>query len=677
VKNRNLLFILLFLGITVFIVYFDALGYPFLSWDDTAYIIDNPLFTGNFFHTVKNIFSTCYFGNYFPLQLLSYAVEIWLFGHNPFFFHLDNILLHFFNAVLVFYLFFYLGGKSRQAFICAVLFAVHPAHCESVAWVSERKDTLFLFFMMISFILFLRFWDIKRKLYLIISLVFFVFSTLSKSTSVVMPFLIFITLIQFRKYTISKSGLITLAPYLFVSLVICAIQLLAGRYYGVWGEKITFIHGAGIFLKYICNLLFPINLSPRYGILEYFPAGLVFTAIFALIYFCIKNNLLRWSVLWFLAGLLPVLNIVPIQIKMADRYLYMPALSLYFLFSITADKLMISKKKPVLICLALLFTCLIVRTVVYAKTFSNTKSLWSRAATADRNDARALLNLAVINYNSTGNFEDVVPLLKTAYAIAPNDPDVLVKTGKLYFQEGNLSESESFFKEALLIPKTLNDFPETIFLLLQIYILKGDFENEQKTLDVINSKKPNKTTFNSINLSFSMRVKLYQTISTKIESANINSQLIESIMNLYALGNIAGVKSLIEKALRYNPDNPDLNFVYAFGLLLENDETHAKHYFGKSLNSANDFFSFFASAMTELANNRQLIKKLENGLGTFGEKPELYLELAIYYAKSGKFMQAKQMFDNVIKSNPAWEYVPRSVYVQKLIKFYIYPLSKQ
>ena len=121
-------------------------------------------------------------------------MEYQVFGLNPRIFHIDNLLLHILNTVLIFVLIVLIGRNSWVGFIAALLFGVHPLHVEAVAWIQGRKDLLFsLFFLAasISYLLFLRRKD-RRTVFYVLSLVFFSCSLFSKVTAVAFPLVVFL-----------------------------------------------------------------------------------------------------------------------------------------------------------------------------------------------------------------------------------------------------------------------------------------------------------------------------------------------------------------------------------------------------------------------------------------------------------------------------------------------------
>lgn len=148
--------ICLFLGAVVFLVYWRTTGWGFVSFDDPLYVSENPnIRLGFSFEGLSWAFNTWHAGYWIPVTWISFLLDYSIFGMNPFGFHLTNIVLHALNSILV-YLF--LAGATKQrmksAFVAAV-FAVHPLHVESVAWITERKDVLSAFFFLLALLSYL------------------------------------------------------------------------------------------------------------------------------------------------------------------------------------------------------------------------------------------------------------------------------------------------------------------------------------------------------------------------------------------------------------------------------------------------------------------------------------------------------------------------------------------
>ncbi|MGB0930797.1 MAG: hypothetical protein ACPGVB_08475, partial [Chitinophagales bacterium] len=135
------------LTVITFLVLFPSLSGQFIqSWDDYGYAVSNQYINELSWANIGGMFTNALYGNYNPLTTLSFAIEKHFFGTNPFVHHFNNLLLHLLNAVLVFWLAIRLRVQLIAAFLVSILFAIHPMHVESVAWITERKDVLFAAF---------------------------------------------------------------------------------------------------------------------------------------------------------------------------------------------------------------------------------------------------------------------------------------------------------------------------------------------------------------------------------------------------------------------------------------------------------------------------------------------------------------------------------------------------
>src|SRR3990172_9165803 len=139
------------LSLLVFLAFSPVLDNDFINYDDPPYVTDNPNVLGGV--TAENIrwaFSAVHSHNWHPLTWVSHMVDVQMYGLNPTGHHLTSLMLHISNSVLLFALLFRMtGGLGRSACVAA-LFALHPLHVESVAWVSERKDVLSTLFMLLA-----------------------------------------------------------------------------------------------------------------------------------------------------------------------------------------------------------------------------------------------------------------------------------------------------------------------------------------------------------------------------------------------------------------------------------------------------------------------------------------------------------------------------------------------
>ena len=189
------------LAIVTFAAFYPSLKCEFTNWDDGTYVTENPMIWKLDGKAIKEIFTTPVSLNYHPLTMLSLAIDYKFAKLDPYLYHLVNVLIHILNALLLFiFMRLFVRGYNQRAdkdafrpdpfniaLIVSAFFAIHPMRVESVTWVAERKDVLYVFFFFLSCIFYLRYLDNKKIALVIWCFVFFVCSCLSKGMGVVLP----------------------------------------------------------------------------------------------------------------------------------------------------------------------------------------------------------------------------------------------------------------------------------------------------------------------------------------------------------------------------------------------------------------------------------------------------------------------------------------------------------
>ncbi len=330
------------------IVFSGSVNGDILNWDDDRYLADNEHIRELSSENIKTIFSEFYFGNYHPITTLSYAIEYSLFELDPKPYHVDNLILHLLNIVLVFFFIYLLIGRIDVSSIIAIFFAVHPMHVESVAWISERKDLLYALFYiasLISYFFYLK--SYKQIKYLILSLIFFILSLMSKSAAVTLPvILILMDYYMNKKYTLRLA--LEKIPFFLLSILFGILAMLSQNIDDAAQVIANFNFFDRIFLVsysvmfYIVKMFAPINLSAIHFYpdkaggslpIEFYLAPL---AILLLIWMIYKAKTFRrellFGALFFIVTISIVLQLVPIgRAIVSERYTYIPYLGLFFI----------------------------------------------------------------------------------------------------------------------------------------------------------------------------------------------------------------------------------------------------------------------------------------------------------------------------------------------------------
>jgi tetratricopeptide (TPR) repeat protein len=390
--RRALVLSLLLVAIT-FAVYAQVWRFELVSYDDPAYV-NAHVKQGLTLDGLHWAFVGYHDSNWIPLVWLSLMLDTTLFGTSPAGYHLVNVALHVANVLLVFgTLSIATRSIGRSAFVAA-LFAVHPLHVESVAWVSERKDVLSMFFGLLSLAAYVEYAGRRHTRYLAAAFVFFLCSLLSKPTFVTLPFVLL--LLDFwplgrlgldpgspptvkqaksapRQTTESGSQLrpawrlvLEKLPFFAGSAVLCVVALHAQGSAGAYDSlplATRCLNAATVYVRYLEKAIVPIHLSGFYphprAQLSLAVAGASFAVLAAVTVFAAINwrrrpyLLVGW--LWYLGTAVPMIGLVQVGgQQMADRYTYLPLLGLYIMVAWLVPNLVPARieNRPILPALA-------------------------------------------------------------------------------------------------------------------------------------------------------------------------------------------------------------------------------------------------------------------------------------------------------------------------------------
>jgi tetratricopeptide (TPR) repeat protein len=347
------------------LVFAQTLRYPFVNYDDGAYVYRNPHVTHGL--TLRGIawaFSHAVAANWHPLTVISHMLDCHLYGVNAGGHHFTNVLLHTIAVVLLFLVLSQLtGGPSRtgtmwpSAFVSAV-FAIHPLRVESVAWVAERKDVLSGVFFMLTLLAYFG-WTQKRTFgrYVTMSILF-ALGLVSKPMLVTLPFVLLLLdywpLSRFQRSEVkgrmseTKSTMTRLVvekiPLFILSAATCAVVLVTqNKSESMAGVRVLplpwRIENAFVaYATYVCQMIWPLNLAVLYrhphGSLPLWKVALSLVFLILISAGAVISRKRRpyfftgWF--WYLGMLVPVIGIVQVGLQArADRYTYLPQIGLY------------------------------------------------------------------------------------------------------------------------------------------------------------------------------------------------------------------------------------------------------------------------------------------------------------------------------------------------------------
>jgi len=276
---------------------------------------------------------------YRPVLSSTYFWDYSLWKLNPFGYHLDNLLLHTINTILVYLILIQICQDPALALFSACLFCVHPTKVEAVASIGYRADLLACFWQLLSLLAFIYYRLRKRKSYFAGCLAFYFLALFTKESAIIMP-LVFMAYDYYFGELVLKDYAMPIGLtgfYLYVYFFVFPNTSLVHLQYlgGSFAHHATVI--AWIFSRYIIDLILPFQvmmLPPLYlppieplALLKLFSGILIFAAlIVAIIKFYKSNKLISFFLFIFLVGFIPIANIIPLANPMAHRFLYFPSI---------------------------------------------------------------------------------------------------------------------------------------------------------------------------------------------------------------------------------------------------------------------------------------------------------------------------------------------------------------
>ncbi len=439
-----------------FLIYLRFLFFGHISWDDPEMVFRNSDVKQ---FQLKGLFTKHYVGNYIPVTMLVHALAWLSFGEADWGHHLLNILLHLFNAVLVYQIGKRLFKSELIALTGCLVFLLHPLQIESVGWISELKNVLSSLFFLLGLLFYLRYKEQSSQKNYLLTFLFFVLACLSKPSAVIFPLsLICIDLLVDKTFSVRQ--LWNKLPMLVISLVlgIVNIRTQTADLFINHAHEFPFYQRFGFagfaLFKYMLLFLLPFKLSVIYSYPETKPiifitGFLVIAGLLAAFYLSVrnKNYTLPTLILFILVNLILVLQFLPFgEVLYADRYIYLPIIGMAWGLGVLAEKL---KLQPKLIYAAL---------VIYFAALSVARmDVWKSAMTLYEDiikkypDQFVALNSAGVESMFQNQDDKALVYLNRAIAAAPKNYKGYYNRGLVYLKNKKAKEAIASLNEALKI----------------------------------------------------------------------------------------------------------------------------------------------------------------------------------------------------------------------------------
>jgi tetratricopeptide (TPR) repeat protein len=470
---RTELLICLILALATLSVYWQVRNYEFVMFDDDVYLTENPHVRAGL--TPKSIgwaFTATYASNWHPLTWLSHMLDVQLYGMNPGQHHLTNVLFHLINTLLLFLVLSQMTEKVWQSAFVAALFALHPLHAESVAWVSERKDLLSTFFWILTMGAYTRY--VKKpeiKTYLPVFFCF-VLGLMSKPMVITLPFvLLLLDYWPLERMTHRESGFWNLIreklPLIALSAGSGAITFFAQQSGGAvksleaFSLDIRIANALISYVRYIEKMVCPYNLAFLYP----HPAALsLWQAAGAFVLLVLISALVFWQIrqraylavgwLWYIGTLVPVIGLVQVGLQsMADRYTYIPFIGIFIMLAWGIPELLTGKIYKKYICAVsavMILTLMGILAWHQTAYWQSSITLFRRAL--DVTSGNYIAHNALANaLQAKGRWDEAVFHYREAVRLEPNFAKAYNNLATALEEQGKIDEAIAAYRETLRI----------------------------------------------------------------------------------------------------------------------------------------------------------------------------------------------------------------------------------
>ncbi len=677
--------ICLVLTIAIVAVYSQVGGFDFINFDDPRYILENNrVRQGITLEGIQWAFKTVYASNWHPLTWISHMLDVEIFGLNPGMHHVMNVIFHVINTILLFFILEEMTGARWRSLAVAALFALHPLHVESVAWVSERKDVLSTLFWMLTMAGYL--WYIKRPglwRYLVVALCF-ILGLLAKPMLVTLPFVLLLmdfwplkrlsipmtnpgdaarkgsTTAKGRVGTTGPSGaapdgaqgvspvgrmatgliLAEKMPLIVLSLLSCAVTYYAQQKGGAVSSEETLSLSLRIpnmitsYAAYLGKALWPSGLAFFYPlkVSAFFSSRVLLSlsillAITALALAAIRRfPYLAVGWFWYLGTLVPVIGLVQVGSQsMADRYTYIPLIGIFIMaawgLADIAQGRAYGRRALGAACVATL-VLLIFLSRSQASTWKDSETLLRHALSVTVDNVTAHNNLGMVLFEK-GEVKDAIAHYQEAIRINPYYIKAYINIGEAYAKQKDMKSADAYYMAALA-----KDFSNA-----GLHAAYGGFlDNSGRTRDAI--------------LHFRRALEL-DPASVEI-CANFGNVMLKT-------GNYEEAVRFYMQALKLDPGNPVVYNNIGTAFIHGGNMKRAVESYQRAVELDPGFeeaLQNLANARTNQARYGEIVSGLQASIQAEPTNPTLYARLGDVYHKLGEHENALKNYQKALDIQP-------------------------
>lgn len=478
------LFCCLLLTLLIFLVYSQVSHFDFVHYDDHVYVTDN--FRVKAGLTAENVYwalTSLDAGFWHPLTWLSLMLDHDLYGLNAGGYHVTNVIFHIINTLLLFIVLGRMTGALWRSFFVAALFAIHPLHVESVAWIAARKDVLSMFFMMLTlwgYFHYVQRPDMRR--YLVMAIMF-ILGLMAKSMLVTLPFVLLLLdwwplnrfgskqtipyVEQFQRFGNIGWLLLEKLPLLTLSVVVSVATVVAEERAGALKPMVAYALDVRLgnalvsYVLYIGKMFWPVNLAVFYPHPGLWPLwAIVLSVLFlgAISYWSIrrlrKYPYFAAGWFWYIGMLVPVIGLVQVGSHgMADRYTYIPLIGLFIVIvwgSVDICRRLPGSMMILRVSLVVVLTALSIQSYVQVQYWKDAIQLFRHAINVTTGNYIAHNNLGAA-LSRQGRSAEALDQLRAALRIMPQYREALFNMGVALADQGKYSQAVEYYQRILVM----------------------------------------------------------------------------------------------------------------------------------------------------------------------------------------------------------------------------------
>ena len=642
----------------IIIPYLQVINFDFVSYDDELYVTENPYVQkGISPEGIQWAFTTFHSANWHPITWLSHMLDCELYGLNSGAHHWTNVEFHIANTVLLFLILFMMTQELWKSAFVAALFALHPLHVESVAWVSERKDVLSTFFGLLTIAAYCSYVKKSSAKYYMLVIAFLSIGLMAKPMLVTLPFVLLLLdywpLKRFqypknenndlsqsgKKIYVGFKGLMRLIlekiPLFIPVAISCVLTFLAQKSesaltpLGALILKDRIANALVSYVTYVFKAFWPSKLAVFYPHPGNTPAWqitvaalLIAVAILLSIRTVKKYPYIAVGLFWYLGTLVPVIGLVQVGNQaMADRYTYIPLIGLFIIFTWGVSDLL--KKwhcrKPFFgIFATIILTALISNTFFQLRYWKNSITLFENAVKVTKNNYKSQNNLGTAFV--AVDLDEAISHYKAALKMKPDYAVALYNLGNVFIMKGETDKAIEYYMKALHIKP---DYLDVLNNLGTAFINKKKYDHASLYLKRALELNPRQT-------------------GVRNNLANV----------LFMQGKHDEAVLQYQEILKFNPENADAHYNLAYVLTIEGRINKAILHYEETIRINPRYSKAHYNLGNILLNQGKIKEAFTHFAETVKFKPDYapaYNRIGLILFQQGKFKKAEVFFSKAIE----------------------------